>query len=576
MPTFSWFEHLVILFTIVLPVLIGLYFGFCKNNKLTPTEYNIYTVKTSSVILISLSLIASHVSGTTLLEIPSEIYVYGTQYYAVIFSYVIVTIFILQFYLPVFYQLELNSPYEYLERRFHYSVRLLTSLLYLTSFILNLLINVHFTALAIHKVSGTPLNVAAAVIYIISINNNILGGFKAVIWTQAWQIIFILYSIIVILEAGCISAGGLTNVIEINKHGQRFEIFNMDVDPFSRNTFWAVVYGLTFQWLAKLAIHPVSIQRITAVPTNTDAKIVIISFTIGTTLITSFACFIGLLIYTKYHNCDPLNTKEVEMKEQLFPHYILDLAGQYPSLTCLFISVMISAAVSETSAYLNTTSTIIYEDFIIKCFKKYIKEKNNSVKKIINITLGTLFIIFVFLAEANSSILQIAKSLKNVTNGALIFVFSFGMMFPWGTSKGAVAGLIVCLITSYWIMTGSQFAINEGKIKLSEKIRSIKECQESSFKSTVNSTQSYEGRDLLKKSFMDDSVPELFRISPLYHTIISSLLGLVTALFVSFITGMQDLNKLNPNLIVPQLRKVITERQRISNENREYELVALT
>lgn len=69
-------------------------------------------------------MLYSHVSGTTLLEIPSEIYVYGTQYYAVILSYAIVTIFILQFYLPVFYQLELNSPYE-VNIKFDYSVLIL-------------------------------------------------------------------------------------------------------------------------------------------------------------------------------------------------------------------------------------------------------------------------------------------------------------------------------------------------------------------------------------------------------------------------------------------------------------------
>lgn len=56
--------------------------------------------------------IFSHISGITLLGVPSEIYNYGTQYLIVAFTAVIAIVIVICIYLPVFYELQLTSVYE--------------------------------------------------------------------------------------------------------------------------------------------------------------------------------------------------------------------------------------------------------------------------------------------------------------------------------------------------------------------------------------------------------------------------------------------------------------------------------
>lgn len=51
-------------------------------------------------------------SGISLLGIPSEMYVYGTQYSMIIFSEVFVSITVMYIYLPVYYKLQLTTSYE--------------------------------------------------------------------------------------------------------------------------------------------------------------------------------------------------------------------------------------------------------------------------------------------------------------------------------------------------------------------------------------------------------------------------------------------------------------------------------
>lgn len=54
----------------------------------------------------------SYVSGVTILGTVSEIYYYGTQYWMVLISIVLMAVVVIKVYLPVFSVLRVNSSYE--------------------------------------------------------------------------------------------------------------------------------------------------------------------------------------------------------------------------------------------------------------------------------------------------------------------------------------------------------------------------------------------------------------------------------------------------------------------------------
>lgn len=58
-------------------------------------------------------ILYSHISGITLLGVPSEIYSNGTQYLIVaVVNNIVVIVTVVYIYLPVFYDLQLTSVYE--------------------------------------------------------------------------------------------------------------------------------------------------------------------------------------------------------------------------------------------------------------------------------------------------------------------------------------------------------------------------------------------------------------------------------------------------------------------------------
>ncbi|XP_039285768.1 sodium-coupled monocarboxylate transporter 2 isoform X1 [Nilaparvata lugens] len=467
---FNWIEYLVFSLMLGLSALIGVYYGCYKGNQNTVSEY-MQGGKKMGIFPITMSLIASHVSGITLLGVPAEIYRYGTQYYAIVFCIISVTAFILLFYLPVFFKLQLNSPYEYLERRFSYNVRVLASFAFSISLILYIPVVIYVPALAFNQVTGMSVHTITPIVCLVCIFYTTLGGLKAVVWSDALQSVFTFGSVLIIIAIGCSVVGGPSEVFRINNEGHRLEVFNMDTNPFARNTFWTITIGMSLQWIAHLAIHPGAIQRFIAVPTYRDAQKVTLWVAVGLALVKSASVFTGLLVYSKYHDCDPIAIQVVNKPGQILPYYVMDIAGRYPGITGVFISGVVSAALSTMSASLNTVAGTIYEDFVLLCFKNRHSDAVASfIMKCIVLILGAICVALVLVVEKLGGILQMAISLSGVTNGALAFVFSFGMFYPWANAKGAMAGLVASLLGTAWIVSGAQAVIADGRMKFPGKI----------------------------------------------------------------------------------------------------------
>lgn len=88
-------------------------------------------------------------------------------------------------------------------------------------------------------------------------------------------------------------------------------------------------------------------------------------------------CFAGLSIYTKYRECDPLNSGRITSNDQLMPLYVMDTLSKYPGIPGLFIAGIFSAGLSTISATVNSLSAVILEDYIkpLYRYKRYLAKE---------------------------------------------------------------------------------------------------------------------------------------------------------------------------------------------------------
>lgn len=82
------------------------------------------------VFPVAMSLVASYVSAVTVIGTPTDIYYYGSQYWMIIVSVILMGFVVSYVYLPVFQKLRLNSSYQYLELRFNSVLRSMASFMF--------------------------------------------------------------------------------------------------------------------------------------------------------------------------------------------------------------------------------------------------------------------------------------------------------------------------------------------------------------------------------------------------------------------------------------------------------------
>jgi sodium-coupled monocarboxylate transporter 8/12 len=137
--SFGPFDYTIFAFLLIGSASIGIFFGFYKrcnkhgktNNVVTSREI-LLANKKMGLFPCAMSLLASFMSGITILGNPAEVYLYGTLYWWVVLAYCLVALATSQIFMPMFLGMEnITSANEYLEKRFNRYVKLMASVIFI-------------------------------------------------------------------------------------------------------------------------------------------------------------------------------------------------------------------------------------------------------------------------------------------------------------------------------------------------------------------------------------------------------------------------------------------------------------
>ncbi|XP_022118462.1 sodium-coupled monocarboxylate transporter 1-like [Pieris rapae] len=547
---FNWLDYLVFGAMLALSAFIGIYFAFFAKRKQNTTSEYLMGGKTMGMFPISMSLIASYVSGISLLGLPAEMYTYGTQLWAIVLSEWIVSVTIAIVYLPVFYNLQITSTYEYLRLRFNQNVQLLGSIIFIIKMLLYIPIVIYVPALAFNQVTGINLHLITPIVCLVCIFYTTLGGIKAVVWTDTLQTILMYFGVIFIVVYGTWRLGGVGEVMRINEEGDRLEFFNMDPNPTIRHTFWTTVIGNYFSWLASCSVNQAMVQRCLALPSLKKARITILIMAVGIYVIVSLCCYTGLVVYATFASCDPLTTGAIRKSDQLLPYLVMTITGSIPALPGIFMSGVFSAALSTMSTGLNSMCGVIFEDLIRPAYNKPISEKTASfIMKIIVVIIGATCVALVLLVEHMGALIQAGKSLAGITAGSLLGLFTMGLFMPWINATGALAGGTTSTLLVGWMSLGTQAAMLRGEIVFVPKPVSVAGCPGNITFPTITSQNNVE--------FDRSGTFFLYRISYFYYTLIGMLVCVITGSIVSFFTEPNDPAMVHRDLLTPVIHRFL-------------------
>ncbi|KAF6214647.1 hypothetical protein GE061_009390 [Apolygus lucorum] len=547
--TFDFAEYVAFALSLLISVAIGLYFGCVKGKSNTVSMY-LLGGKQLTLLPVAMSLVTAYVSGISLLGIPSEVYLYGTQCQAAAFVYLLIGTFSAYVVIPVFYKLQLFSSYDYMEMRFGQGVRMVLSASFTAYTVMYIPQVLHGATMALTQVTAVDETWITLIISSSCIFYTTLGGLKAVVWTDTVQGVLMIISTIVILVVATTRAGGVTQVLSSASARGRLEIFNFDPDPTLRLTFWSSVFGMSLQRGLDVAFTPESVQRFTSLPTLRDAQKASILLVSGLFFFGTVGMLNGILITAEFSSCDPLTSGLIERADQILPFYVVKVCGDIRGLPGLFLAGIVCAALSSMSASLNTLSGTFYRDFVSRMFKE--KPSDTTALFIIKslvVIFGTIGTLGAFSVRSFGNLTMIIARTAGLTVGPAIGMFLLGLLFPWATNKGAVCGGLTSLFCTAWLTVANAIYKLDGHFVYPTKPFSVDGCLHN-FTAVA-----------LPQASDDSEVPYIYRTTVYYNIPVGIIITVVIGLLVSYLTGPNRLEDLNPDLFSPVIHGFFPQRK---------------
>ncbi|XP_053657639.1 sodium-coupled monocarboxylate transporter 1-like [Anopheles marshallii] len=560
---FDWPDYVVFVLMLLICIVIGIFFGYQDHQKhkrrreqaRRESEALDYLVggRKMQIFPVSVSLVASWISGISLLGTSTEIYVYGTQYCYIVFAVIIMGFALHHIFLPVFHELQITSAYEYLQRRFDQRMRLFGSILFTVACLLWMPIVIYVPALAFNQVTGLSIHVVTPIVCMICVFYTSIGGLKAVVWTDVIQSGVTLLALLAVLIKGTYDIGGPAEVLHRNIAGDRLEIPIIDPDPTLRHSIWIILIGAPVWFCYGVSCSQDMVQRFLSLPTLNDARKALKGFVIGWIVVNLIFFLLGILVYATYYRCDPLTTQLARAKDQLLPLFVMETFAAYPGMTGVFVAGIFSAALSSLSSALNALSAITLEDFCKPYCKKPLTEKQiGYIMRGSVLIYGALSVLLSLLVEHLGTVMQLTMTLSSASGAPLFGLFVMGILMPWVNGTGALYGGVTGLFVMLYMCYKAQYSIASGSRTFDTKPVSVEEC---SYEYAYNRTDGLVDAE----SDLEQFEKSIYHMSYMYFTLFGTSVTCLAGTVVSFLTklrGNYHQAPIDPKLLAPCIRKM--------------------
>ena len=191
-----------------------------------------------------ISIVAADLSAITVMGAPAWAYKHNLELWLVAFGYPLVAPIVIFVFVPFYSRLNLYTAYEYLERRFSLSVRLVVSALFQMLRAWHVAVAIYGPALVINLVTGLPVWECVLAMGLFTTFYTSLGGVKAVIWTDVIQFVTVTTGVLLILTIALAHVpGGLPAAFSTVRAAGRLQIINLSTDPTQLTSLWACLFG---------------------------------------------------------------------------------------------------------------------------------------------------------------------------------------------------------------------------------------------------------------------------------------------------------------------------------------------
>ena len=437
--------------------------SFFKKNK-TTSQFTSGGGKIPGWV-VGFSLFAAFLSCISFLGLPGKAYISNWNAFVFSLSIPIAAIFSVRFFVPLYRGLGSISAYHYLEVRFGVWASVYASVCYILTKVMHTGAILLLLALPLNALFGWNIQTIIIVTGITVTLYSMLGGIQAVIWTDAIQgMILIIGAVVAALILTFSMPGGPSQLFEIAAANNKFSLGSFG-SSLTDSTFWVVLMYGFFMNLQNFGIDQNNVQRYMTTGTEKEAKSSALFGYLLYIPLSMILFYIGTALFAYYSTQPNLLPPELKVSgsgDKIFPYFI---ATALPDgIKGLLIASIFAAGMSNISANINGTATIILSDYYKRFFNKNANEKSSMrVLYGSSMIVGSLGVIIALSLVGVKSVLDAWWMLASIFSGGMLGLFLLGYLSKSARNIDAFIGAIVGVLIIIW-MSLSPLYFTEGKL----------------------------------------------------------------------------------------------------------------
>ncbi len=414
---------------------------------------------------VSGSIIATEISGVTFIAVPGLVMALDGDftYLQWAIGSILARIVVGLFFVKVFYEKDIYSPYDYMGNRLGRAAKTLATVLFTVGSILAQSVRVLVAALPLKVVTPLPFEWCIVVIGVFAVGWTLMGGMRTVIWTDVMQFgIFVVGGLTALFWMVGSFDGGWTTLVETARNAEAFDgstrdkmrLLNLEFDPAVSLTLWVALFAVPFQNLNAFGVDQLNAQRMFCCRNAADARKAIIWSSLGQ-LVTVLMLMVGVALFVFYRLApptDPAILAELDWSagvpgkpDRVFPVWIVT---ELPvAVRGLILAGIFAAAISSLDSILaalsQTTLSLLHHtdrEFSEHEHRRLVLQSRALVVFWGVALTGFTFVLAAVKEKTGDQILPLAFGMTTYTVGPLLGMFLVALL---GRGRRRLAGLFV-------------------------------------------------------------------------------------------------------------------------------------
>lgn len=434
---------------------------FFKNNK-NSTDYFLGG-RSMGWFPLSLSTMATQLSAISFISAPAFVGLKmggGMKWLTFEFAVPLAMLFIMLMIIPPLFRSGVVSIYEFVERRFAPSTRLVLSTVFQLSRALATGVMVYTIALIIQAVLDIEMSYTILIISVITIIYSWQGGMKAVVWGDAIQMILLFGGLLACLIFGyneLVASGGLENGFP----AERLQVidFNLGIGEGQEYGIWPMLIGGFFLYVSYYGCDQTQAQRMLSAKNEKTIRQLLLANGLLRFPVVLVYCIMGLIIGALVTSAPDFMQEIAATTQQHFPEDAVNGGIKADLMIPVFIVkylphgvigllmvAILSAAMSSLSSTVNSLSAVSVEDFFNRGKRKLEGAAYMRTSKLLVIFWGVVCIGCSFLFGGNkSTVIEIINAIGSVFYGPVLVTFLLAIFSKKVNHIGMNAGIIVAV-----------------------------------------------------------------------------------------------------------------------------------